>query len=135
MTLPRARLLPAALALFVLALGSRGAHADDAAPVRLRYGWESGQTWRGVYSVKREMHLAKDVQADLGVARFDYAVLPDAKPGALRLEVRFVSQETAAGPSPLDFTPIVFRAGTDALGHLRAASYQIGEARPPDLPG
>ena len=124
----------AALALGLLALGSRGAHADDA-PVRLRYGWAPGQTWRGVYSVKREMRLAQDVQTDLGVARFDYAVLPDAKQGSLRLEVRFVSQETAAGPSPLDFTPIVFHAGTDPLGHLRAPGYQIGEARPPDLPG
>jgi len=129
------RVLRAALAACVLALGSGGAHAEDAAPVRLRYGWESGQSWRAVYSVKREMHLAQDVQSDLGVARFDYTVRSDAKQGELRLEVRFVSQETAAGPSPLDFTPIVFRAGIDALGHLRAPDYQIGEARPPDLPG
>ncbi|HXK21848.1 MAG TPA: hypothetical protein VMS55_04130 [Myxococcota bacterium] len=131
----RARVLRAALALGLLALGWRSAHADDSTPVRLRYGWAPAQSWRAVYSVKREMHLAQDVQTDLGVARFDYAVHPDAKRGSLRLEVRFVSQETAAGPSPLDFTPIVFRAGTDALGHLRGPDVRIGDARPPDLPG
>jgi hypothetical protein len=131
----RGRTLCAALAVGLLAQGSRVGHAEDTKPAGLRYGWASGQSWRAVYSVKREMHVAQDVQRDLGVARFEYAVLPDTQPGALRLEVRFVSQETAAGPSPLDFTPIVFRAGIDALGHLRDVGYQIGDARPPDLPG
>jgi hypothetical protein len=101
----------------------------------LRYGWSADQTWRATHRSERETQLPVGTQRDRGVACFEYRVEPGEPEGTLRLEARLLSQETAEGTSPLDFSPIAFRAQVDALGRLRGAHYQIGEAEPPVVDG
>lgn len=130
----KARRLAALLALALLAFAS-GAGAADPARVRLRYGWTVGQVWRATYSLTRELGSADAPQHDRGVARFEYNVQADSEPGALRLEARMLSQETAAGVSPLDFSAVVFRTRVDAQGRQQGSHYAIGEAQPPSIKG
>ncbi len=75
------------------------------------------------------------MQRDRGAARFEYRVLGAEPEGTLRLEARLLSQETADGISPLDYSAIAFSALIDAQGRLRGAHYEIGEARPPVVEG
>ena len=117
----RARL---AVWLCVAAASAVPASADT--EVRLRYGWAAGQVWRATQSITRETRLADDVQRDRGVARFEYRVSAGKQPGELALEARMLSQENERGPSPLDFSPIAFRARVDAR-RLRAPSFEIAD--------
>lgn len=114
---------------------SLAATAAAETPLRLRYGWSAGQIWHSTHRVLRETQLQGNAQRDRGVARFEYRVLADEPGSTLRLEARLLSQETAAGISPLDFSAIAFRAQVDAQGRLRGAHYEIGEAQPPVLDG
>lgn len=127
----RAR-VAAGLALCGLA---QAAAAQDAAPLRLRYGWAAGQSWRATHSVDRETQVAGAPRRDRGVARFEYQVRTDAEPGVLRLEARMLSQETSAGVSPLDFSPVLFRTRVDAQGRQQGSHYAISEAEPPAIDG
>jgi hypothetical protein len=123
----------AALALCAIALAP-AALADDA-PLRLRYGFAAGQGWRATYEVARETQLGEDVLRDRGVARFAYRVREGAQKDQTRIEARIVSQETAAGVSPLDFSPIVFRTSIDARGHQIEPRFDVATATPPPVPG
>ncbi len=96
--------------------------SGESAGLRLRYGFAPGQSWRAVYEVTRETQLGDLVERDRGVARFAYRVREGAQKGFVRIEAQLVSQETAAGVSPLDFSPIVFRASADARGRLLASA-------------
>jgi hypothetical protein len=104
------------------------AAAAEPEAVRLRYGWVPGQVWRGTQTLTRETRLGEDLRRDRGVARFEYRVLA-GKAGELQLEVSLLSQETAEGTSPLDFSPILFRALADARG-VRSPSYEVAEPAP-----
>jgi hypothetical protein len=104
-------------------------------PLRLRYGWSPDQTWHTTHHSIRETRLRGEVQRDRGIARFEYRVLGAEPEGALRLEAALLSQETADGISPLDFSAIAFSAQIDAQGRLRGAHYEIGEAQPPVVEG
>ena len=124
-----------ALSLALGALLALEASAGEGEPLRLRYGFAAGQRWRAVYEVARETRLGADLLSDRGVARFAYHLREGAEPGQVRIEARLVSQETAAGVSPLDFSPIVFRASADARGRLQEPRFDIGKATPPPVPG
>jgi hypothetical protein len=116
-----------ALLLAALCLLPVAASAESEA-VRLRYGWAAGQVWLGTQTLTRETQLGDDMRRDRGVARFEYRVRAD-KSGELQLDARLLSQETAEGASPLDFSPIVFRARADARG-IHSPSYEVGDAPP-----
>jgi hypothetical protein len=124
-----------ALALCALGLGAQASPTEESAPLRLRYGFAPGQSWRAVYEVARETQLGGEVQRDRGVARFAYRVREGAQKGQVRIEARLLSQETVAGVSPLDFSPIAFRASTDARGRLLDPHFDVGPATPPPVPG
>jgi len=102
--------------------------------LELRYGWSPGQIWRATQRIVRETRLPGNLQSDRGVAEFEYRVQGDPE-STLRLESRLLSQETAAGVSPLDFSAIAFSAQIDTQGRLRGAHYEIGEAQPPAVEG
>lgn len=103
--------------------------------VLLRYGWAAEQIWRTTHRSVRETQLQGNPQRDRGIAEFEYRVLGGEPEGALRLDARLLSQETAQGVSPLDFSAIAFSAQIDAQGRLRGAHYAIGEAQPPVVQG
>jgi hypothetical protein len=124
----------AGLALALGALASAAA-ADDAAKLRLRYGWTAGQTWHATHSLERELKVAGELQRERGVAHFEYSVRADTEPAVLRLEARMLSQETLAGVSPLDFSAVLFRTRVDAQGRQQGAHYAISEAQPPAISG
>lgn len=123
-----------ALALCALLLAP-AALAGESAPLRLRYGFGAGQGWRASYEVARETQIGDDVLRDRGVARFAYRVREGARKEQVRIEARLVSQETAAGVSPLDFSPIVFRTSIDARGHQIEPRFDVAAAQPPPVPG
>jgi len=125
----------AALALCALGLMAQAQPSGESAGLRLRYGFAPGQSWRAVYEVTRETQLGDDTQRDRGVARFAYRVREGAQKGLVRIEAQLVSQETAAGVSPLDFSPIVFLASADARGRLLEPHFDVGNATPPPVPG
>ena len=126
--------LCAALALVLAQHAARGATAEESRPLPLRYGWSPGQVWRATSSVERETRVGDDVQRDRGAARFEYTV-ERAPGGEVRLEARMLAQETDAGATPIDFSPIAFHAEIDARGRLRDAHYTIADAPPPAAAG
>jgi hypothetical protein len=118
------RLLVAGL----LALASPARADGDS--IQLRYGWAAGQVWHATHTTTRETHVGDGVSREQGLARFEYQVKPGESPGTLKLEARLLSQRTAAGSSPLDFSPIAFRARVDAR-RLAAPYYEIADATAP----
>lgn len=128
-----ARLALAACMLAALPVAA-AAQRRDAWP--LRYGLEPGQTWHAVQTVASETTVAGVTDTHTGTARFRYEVAAGTEPGEVRLDARMLSQETAAGTSPIDFSQVRFVAQLDARGHARGMHFQLAEdAAPPDLPG
>jgi hypothetical protein len=114
----------------VLGLALAAPALAETAHVRLRYGWAAGQVWRAQQSTTRETHVGDAVQREQVSARFEYTVSTADDGGALRLEARLLSQQTADGASPLDFSPIAFHARVDTRS-LESPSFEVAEVRRP----
>lgn len=118
--------------LLLIALSASGAHAEA---ITFRYGWKTGQVWRATHTITRDMRMGDVRDTDGGVARFEYRVVPSGVAGLVKLEATMLSQTTAAGASPFDFSGIRYTAILDQRGAIRGAHYKLGDAEPPALPG